>query len=110
MSDEEAGLETAITQALEQQPRVTVPVDFAARVRAALPAQPRGRVRRFAGRSVSQTAATVAAVGLVAALCVLAPHARPSFESVAFDMEMLVLVELGLVVAWLGMQKIGFRD
>ena len=100
--NDETEFEAAITRALEQQPSVTVPMDFAARVKAALPAQPKARASRFAGRSVGQLAATIAAVGLVAGLCLLAPHARPSFDSVAFDMEMVVLVELCGVAAWLG--------
>jgi hypothetical protein len=99
MDDKE--FEAGITRALEQQPSVSVPFDFAARVRASLPAQPAVRARRFAGRSVGQIAATVASVGLVVALCVLAPHARPSFDSVAFDMEMVLLVELAGVTAFL---------
>jgi len=102
MTTDEKEFEAAITRALEQPPSAAVPMDFAARVKAALPAQPKARARRFAGRSVGQTAATIAAVGLVAALCLLAPHARPSFESVAFDMEMVLLVELAGVAAWLG--------
>jgi hypothetical protein len=105
MTTDEKEFEAAITRALEQQPSVTVPVDFAARVRASLPAQPRARARRFAGRSVGQIAAIVAGAGLVAALCLLAPHARPSFDSVAFDMEMVLLVELAGVAAWLGMAR-----
>ena len=33
--------EAAITRALDRKPEVAVPVDFAARVRASLPAQPK---------------------------------------------------------------------
>jgi hypothetical protein len=94
-------LETAITRALEQQPNVAIPADFAARVRASLPVQPKVGRRRSVGR----IAATAAAAGLVVALCWLAPHARPSFESVAFDMEMLMLAELAGVAAWLATQR-----
>ena len=101
MSDEERMDEAAITRALERQPEVRVPVDFAAKVRAALPAQPTVRVRRSVGRM----AAAVAAAGLVLALCWLAPHARPSFESVAFDLEMVLVVELAGVAAWLGTRR-----
>jgi hypothetical protein len=39
---------------------------------------------------------------LVAALCLLVPNARPSFGSVAFDLEMVLFVELAFVTAWLG--------
>jgi hypothetical protein len=102
MMADEKEFEAAITRALEQQPAVRVPVDFAARVRSALPAQPTVRSRRFGGPSVAQTAAAVAVLGLVAALCVLAPHVRPSFDSLAFDMEMVLLLELCGVAAWLG--------
>jgi hypothetical protein len=101
MSDEERMVEAAITRALERQPEVVVPVDFAAKVRAALPAQQKVRERRSARRM----AAGVAAVGLLLALCLLAPHARPSFESVAFDLEMVLVVELAGVAAWLGTRR-----
>ena len=94
-------LEAAITRALDRKPEIVVPMDFAAKVRAALPAQPKVRARRSVGREV----AIVATAGLVLALCWLAPHARPSFESVAFDMEMLMLVELAGVAAWLATQR-----
>jgi hypothetical protein len=101
MNDEERVVDAAITRALERQPEVVVPVDFAAKVRAALPVQPKVRERR----SVSRIAAGAAAVGLLLALCWLAPHARPSFESVAFDLEMVLVVELVGVAAWLGMRR-----
>lgn len=101
MSDEERMIEAAITRALERQPEVVVPMDFAAKVRAALPARPKVRERR----SVAGVAAGVAAVGLLLALCLLAPHARPSFESVAFDLEMVLVVELVGVAAWLGTRR-----
>jgi hypothetical protein len=98
---DETMLEQEITRALEQKPRVMVPVDFAARVRAALPEQTPVRVRPFAGRSLGQDVAMIAAAGLVVALCLVAPHARPTFGSVAFDLEMLMFVELAGVAAWL---------
>jgi len=47
----------------------------------------------------------VATVGLVLALGWLAPHARPSFGSVAFDLEMVLVVELMGVAAWLGTRR-----
>lgn len=93
--------EDAITRALDRKPEVTVPVDFAAKVRASLPAQPKVRVQRSAGRM----AAGVGAAGLLVALCWLAPHARPSFASVAFDLEMVLVLELVGVAAWLGMRR-----
>jgi hypothetical protein len=101
MSDEERMVDAAITRALERQPEVVVPEGFAARVRASLPARTKVRERRSVGR----TAATVAGVGLVLALCWLAPHARPSFGSLAFDLEMVLLLELAGVAAWLGTRR-----
>jgi hypothetical protein len=101
MSNEERMDEAMITRALDRKPEVRIPVDFAARVRAALPAQPKVQARR----SVGQGVAAVAAVGLVLALCWLAPHARPSVENVAFDLEMVLVVELAGVAAWLGMRR-----
>ena len=67
----------------------------------ALEAQPMVRARR----SVAKIAATAAVAGLIVGLCWLAPHARPSFESVAFDMELLMLCELAGVAAWLSMRR-----
>ncbi len=93
--------EDAVTRALDRKPEVVVPEDFAAKVRAALPAQPKVRVQRSVGRGV----AVVAAAGLVLALCWLAPHARPSIDSMAFDLEMVLVVELMGVAAWLGMRR-----
>jgi hypothetical protein len=98
---DDAVLEAAITRALEEPPSVVVPMDFAARVRASLPARARVRVRRSVGR----IAAAAAAAGLVVALYWLAPHARASFGSVAFDVEMVMLMELAGVVAWLGTRR-----
>jgi hypothetical protein len=106
MQDEKA-LEAEIVRVLEQKPVVAAPVDFAARVRAALPPEPKVKAGRFAGRSLGRMVGGVAAVALVVALCVLAPHARPSFESLAFDLEMVLLLELAGVAIWLG--KAGMR-
>jgi hypothetical protein len=93
--------DATITRALEAQPAVTIPEGFAARVMASLPAQPKVRARR----SVAKIAATAAVAGLIVGLCWLAPHARPSFDSVAFDMELLMLCELAGVAAWLSMRR-----
>ena len=61
-----------------------------------MPVQAKVRVRRSVGPRV----AAVAAAGLVVALCLVAPHARPSFGSVGFDLEMVLVVELMGVAAW----------
>ncbi len=106
MMQDEKALDVEIG-VLEQKPVVAAPVDFAARVRAALPPEPKVKAGRFAGRSLGRMVGGVAAVALVVALCVLAPHARPSFESLAFDLEMVLLLELAGVAIWLG--KAGMR-
>ncbi len=98
---DDALLEAAITRALEEPPRVLVPVDFAERVRTRLPARARVRARRSVGRIV----AAATAAGLVVALYWLAPYVRPSFGSVAFDVEMMMLAELAGVTAWLGTRR-----
>jgi hypothetical protein len=105
MSDFEQSqnFEAKLTRALEQRPEVAVPAEFAARVRAALPAQmpvrARGTVR------VSRTAAMVSGVVLLVAMCWLAPHSSASFRSAAFDMELVLLAELAGVVVWMGMRR-----
>jgi hypothetical protein len=94
-------VERAITVALERKPRVAVPEDFAARVAQSLPrgVSLRAGVVLKAG-SVGRRVAVVAMVLLAASLFVLAPHAATSFSSPAFDVELVVLAELG-AVAWL---------
>ena len=96
MSENEA-LEQRIERALERRPQVAVPAVFAARVARMLPVQ-RGWGVGVA-RSAGKMAAGVAAVLLAGALFVMAPHALPSFSSLAFDVELVVLAELA-AVAW----------
>ena len=88
--------EARMTRALEAQPLVIVPADFAVRVRQALPVQSQRRPVVSMGR----VAAIVGAVVLAVALFALAPHARPGFTSLAFDMELVVLLELGAIAYW----------
>ena len=87
-----------LTRALERRPQVAVPEGFAAKVLATLPARPRVQQRRSAARSAAVAGAAV----LLAALWWVAPHVRPGFESAGFDVEMLLVVELAAVAAWLG--------
>jgi len=96
--------ETAVTHALEQKPPVVVPVDFAAKVKASLPAQVPARSRVRQAKSVSRMAGAVAAAVLVLAMCLLAPHSTPSYTSVAFDMELLLLAELCGLAALMSMR------
>jgi hypothetical protein len=93
--------EAAITHALEQSPMVAVPFDFAARVRASLPAQSASRVPRSLGRLY----AAIAVIALLVTLCAIAPHATPSFTNIAFDLELTLLVELAGIAAWLTIRR-----
>ena len=93
-------METAITRALEAKGAVDVPENFAARVRAGLPA----RTTRRSRWTLSQAAGVVSAAALVIGLCLLAQRARPSFANGPFDLELLLIVELAGVAAWLGAQ------
>ena len=93
----DAGFEAGLTRALERRPEPAIPVDFAARVRTVLPPQPRPRHTAQIGRAVSIAAAGVLAV----AMFLLAPHAAPSFGSMAFDFELLAIVQLAGIGYWL---------
>lgn len=105
LSDEQ--IEAMVTRALEQQPAVAVPEDFAARVRAALPAGRPARRRVSAGRAFG----VGSAVGLTVALFAIAPHVQPDVRSLGFLMEMLVVAELGAVVWFLTKrQEMGNRS
>ena len=88
--------EARVTRALEAQPLVVVPADFAVRVRQALPVPS----QRRSVVSMGRVAAIVGAVVLAVALFALAPHARPEFTSLAFDMELVVLLELAAIAYW----------
>ena len=88
--------EVAITAALEHRASVAVPVEFAARVVAALPPQRARRRAMPVGRSV----AIAAAVLLTVALFALAPHSVPSFVNWEFDVELFLVAQL-CGIAWL---------
>ena len=89
--------EAAITRALELRPEPVIPQDFAARVMQSLPAQRPIRTRVPVGRIID----LVSAAALTAGLFALAPHATPSFTSLTFDVELLLLAELGALGYWL---------
>lgn len=93
-------LETAITRALEAKAAIAAPEGFAARVRASLPT----RATRRSRWSLSQAAGVASAAVLLIGLCWLAQRARPSFANGPFDLELLLIVELAGVAAWLGAQ------
>ena len=86
-----------LTRALEHRPETVVPVDFAARVVAALPPARPARKPIQMGRTVGLAAAAVLGVALFA----LAPHATPTFGNWAFDFELVVIAQLGGIAYWL---------
>ena len=89
--------EAAITQALELRRDPAIPTDFAARVMQSLPAQKPVTPRLQVGRTIGIIAAAVLMAGMFA----LAPHATPNFTSLTFDLELLLLAELGAIGYWL---------
>jgi hypothetical protein len=97
MQLQDENFDAVVTRAIERRPEVSVPVNFAARVAAALPSQ---RPRRNP-MQVGRIAAFVAAGVLAVAMCLLAPHATPTFGSLAFDFELVVIVQLGGIAYWL---------
>jgi hypothetical protein len=94
---EQIEMEAAMTRALEQPPTVAIPQGFAARVARSLPAAPVARRPVYAGRTV----ASIAAVVLLVAVFVVAPHSQPSFANVAFDLEILLIAQVGGIAYWL---------
>ena len=93
----QTGFEAKLTRALECRPEPAVPMDFAARVAAALPPARPARKPMQVGRTVGLAAAAVLGVALVA----LAPHATPTFNNWAFDFELVVIAQLGGIAYWL---------
>ena len=104
MSDEmrqDREIEAAITRALETRLDAAVPAGFAARVAQALPTVAAPRPRVYAGKVAAIAGAVVSAIALFA----LAPHAQPSFASFSFDVELLLLAQLGGIAYWLGARR-----
>jgi hypothetical protein len=96
-SGESPAMQAAITRALEAQPEVRVPADFAARMRAMLPAPAPARRPQSSALRVG----VIAVVVLLMAAFWLAPHSAPRLDSVAFDVELGLITELAGVTAWL---------
>ena len=94
-------MEAAVTRALEQRQEPVVPADFAARVMQSLPPQPQARAKMRVGYMVG----VVAAVVLTGVVFALAPHAAPSFTNLTFDVELMLLAELGGIAYWLAARR-----
>ncbi len=89
--------EAAITQALELRREPVIPAGFATRVMQSLPAQKPVIPQLQVGRTIGIVAAAILMAGMFA----LAPHATPNFTSLTFDVELLLLAELGALGYWL---------
>ena len=88
-------LEATITKALEKKPEVVVPAEFAGRVMRSLP--PRRQRRKI---PVGRAGLVTGMMALLLAMFVLAPHATPQWTNFAFDVEVLLLVQMA-GIGWL---------
>jgi len=88
-------LDASITRALEKQPEVVVPAEFAGRVMRSLP--PRRQRRKI---PVGRAGLVTGMMALLLAMFVLAPHATPQWTNFAFDVEVLLLVQMA-GIGWL---------
>jgi len=92
--DTRENLDVAITRALEKRP-VVVPVEFAGRVMRSLP--PRKQRRKL---PVGRTAVLAGLLALALTMFALAPQVRPQITNFAFDLELLLLVQMA-GIGWL---------
>ncbi|WP_146072222.1 hypothetical protein [Bryocella elongata] len=90
-----ASEDALLNRTLERKPQIAVPEGFAARVAAALPPQSPRRAPRSFGSLISLGAAMVVTLVMFA----LAPAAHPVLTNFAFDMELLMLVQL-CAIGW----------
>ncbi len=104
--ENDAVLSAAVVRALEHPPSPVVPESFAGRV--AQLAATQTLSRRSVWDGFGLRAAMASGVLLTGALFGFAPHALPSFLNLRFDLEMLLLMELG-GVAYL-ITRVGLRD
>ena len=96
MSDERENLDAAIDRVLEQKREVAVPAAFAGRVMRSLPPQ-RKRAARI---PVARFVALFSVLVLLVTMFALAPQARPNLTNFAFDMELLMLLQLSGIAWW----------
>jgi hypothetical protein len=95
MMDSGENLETAITKALEKKPEAAVPAEFVGRVMCSLP--PRRRRRKM---PVGRTVVLAGMLALALTMFALAPHVTPQFTNFAFDLELLLLVQMAGIGWW----------
>ena len=97
MQSQDDNFDARVTRALERRPELAVPANFSARVAAALPPPRRVRPPMQVGRRTALVALVVLGLSLFA----LASHAAPTFGSLAIDIELVVIAELGGIAYWL---------
>ena len=104
VQDEAPDAEAFVTlqTALERKPDVAIPADFAQRVVSRAGALPQSRASK-AIPYARFTALIVAAIVAVV-LFALAPSMAADFRDRRFDLEMLVLLQLGVLAWWMGRQ------
>jgi hypothetical protein len=90
-----------LSRVLDRKPEVEVPAPFAARVAAALPPLPARRRQLPLGR----LAAAGSALAATLVLFVLAGKAHPELHNFAFDMELLMLIELCGIGWYFGLRR-----
>ena len=88
-------LEATITRALEKRPEVVVPAEFAGRVMRTLP--PR---RRRLKMPVGRASVLAGMLALALTMFALAPHVTPQITNFAFDLELLLLVQMAGIGWW----------
>jgi len=93
--EREENLEAAITRALEKRPDTAVPAEFAGRVMRSLP--PRKQRRKM---PVGRTAVLAGMLALALTMFALAPHMTPQITNFAFDLELLLLVQMAGIGWW----------
>jgi hypothetical protein len=98
---ENTPLNLAIDHCLEHAAEPRIPIDFAAKVAAALPPVPARRRSPFLARKIAFAAAAL----LLLALFALAPHSSATLTNTAFDLELLLLVQLIAVAWWLAVRR-----
>jgi hypothetical protein len=95
----DTALESMLNVALERAPQPKIPAGFAARVTATAIALPQRSPRRRA--DYGRGTALAVMVVLTATLFVLAPHTSPNVANLGFQVEMLVLLQLGGIGYWM---------
>ena len=94
----EAQVDIQLISALESKPQAVIPADFAARLAARVQTLPTPAPRRPA--RYGELATGIGFAILLLAMFVLAPWTQPTFTSLSFDLELLLLAQMLGLAAW----------